>query len=57
MPEWDKAIIVKMFKIKKEDNTKCIIIIATDVYNMDINYLDIYLVIQWDFSMSFDSMI
>lgn len=46
MSDWDKEFMAKAFKISKAKNTKCIILVATDAYKMDINNLDIRLVIQ-----------
>lgn len=57
MSDWDKTIIASAFKIVNEENTKCIILVATDAYGMGIDNPDIRLVIQWDLPLSFDSMI
>lgn len=57
MSDWDKAIIAKAFKVNGEKNTKCTILVATDAYGMGIDNPDIKLVIHWDLSLSFDSMI
>ena len=39
------------------ENTKRIILAAIDAYEMGIDNLDIWLVIQWDLSLSFNSII
>lgn len=57
MSDWDKAIIAKAFKTPDSDNTECIILVATDAYDISIDNPDIKLVIQWDLPMSFDAMI
>lgn len=36
---------------------ECTILVATDAYSMGIDNPDIKLVIQWDFSTTFDAMI
>lgn len=57
MSDWDKAIIAKAFQVNDKDNIKYMIFVATDIYGMGINNLDIKLVIYWDFFLGFDSMI
>lgn len=57
MLDWNKDIIAKVFKVNKEENTKYIILVATDAYGMGIVNSDIWLVIQWDLLISFDLMI
>lgn len=57
MSELDKAIVAEAFQIDGDINTNGIILIATDAYGMEINNSDIRLIIQWDISLSFDSMI
>ncbi len=49
--------MAKAFKISRAENTKCIILVATDTYGMGIDNPDIRLVIQWDLLISFKSMI
>lgn len=46
MSEWDKNLIAKAFRITWNEITEYIIIVATDVYGMDINNLDVRFVIQ-----------
>lgn len=57
MSDWDKELIAKAFKTPGNENTECIILVATDAYGMGIDNPDIRLVIQWDLPLSFDSMI
>lgn len=57
MSDWDKELTAKAFKISGAENTKCIILVATNAYGMGIDNPDIRLVIQWDLLISFDSMI
>lgn len=57
MSEWDKNLIAKACSIAKDENTECTIIIATNVYDIGINNLDIRLVIQWDIPIICDLMI
>lgn len=44
--DWDKLLITAVFKINREDNTKCTIFVATNTYDIGINNLDIKIVIQ-----------
>ena len=46
-----------MFRIPGNENNKCTIHVVTNSYRMGIDNLDIKLVVQWDFSLLFDSMI
>lgn len=46
MSDWDKELIAKAFKISDNKNTECMIFIATNVYRIGIDNLDIKLVIQ-----------
>ena len=57
MSDWDKAIIAKAFQVNNKENIKYMIFVATEIYSMGINNLDIKLVIYWDLFLSFDSMI
>ena len=57
MLDWDKEFIAKAFKTPGNENTECIILVATDAYRMGIDNPDIRLVIQWDLPLSFNSMI
>ncbi len=57
MSDWDKELIAKAFKINGSENTEYIILVATDAYGIDIDNPDIRLIIQWDFLISFNSMI
>lgn len=57
MFDWDKTIIASAFKIVNKENTKYIILVATDAYSIGIDNPDIRLVIQWDLPLSFDSMV
>ena len=43
--DFDKAIIVEVFKMVKKDNFECVIFVASDVYGIRINNPDIKLVI------------
>lgn len=45
MLQLDKFLIVAIFKINEEKNNEYIIFVATNVYGMDINNLDIRFVI------------
>lgn len=55
--DWEKALTAAAFATIAEDNKECVIIVATDAYEMGIDNPDVKLVIQWDIPMSFDSMI
>lgn len=57
MSDWDQNLTVAAFCIPEDENLECIILVITDVYNMDIDNLDVKLVIQWDLILFFDSMI
>lgn len=57
MSDWNKDLIAKAFFGSGDDNLTYIIFVATDAYGMGINNLDIKLVIQWDFPITFDAMI
>lgn len=57
MSEWDKKLNADAFAVPAEENTECIILVATDAYGMGINNPDVILVIQWNIPISFDSMI
>lgn len=57
MSEWDKKLNADVFAVLAEDNIECIILVVTDAYGMGINNLDVWLVIQWDILICFDSMI
>lgn len=46
-----------MFCIPGNENNKCTIFVANDAYKTGIDNPDVKLVVQWDFSLSFDSMI
>lgn len=46
MSEWDKFFIAKAFKVSREKNSKYIILVAIDAYNMGIDNPDIQLVIK-----------
>ena len=46
MSQWDKSLIISLFKISDEENNKYIILIATNAYDMGIDKSDITLVIQ-----------
>lgn len=46
MSDLDKAIIAKAFKVDRNINNDCIILVATDAYGMEIDNPDIKLVIQ-----------
>lgn len=45
MSDWDKKLIAKAFKTPGNENTECIILVATDAYGMGIDNPDIRLVI------------
>lgn len=49
--------MVKAFIILDDQNQKCIIIIATDMYDMSINNSDIRLIIQWNLPITVDAII
>lgn len=57
MSEWDKNLTAKAFDKLAKNNNECVILVATDAYGMGINNSDVKLVIQWDLSLLFDSMI
>lgn len=57
MSEWDKNFTAKAFLTPGDSNFECTILVATDVYGLGIDNLDIKLVIQWDISITFDAMI
>lgn len=44
--DWDKELIAKAFNIPGNENTECMILVATDAYGMGIDNPDIQLVIQ-----------
>lgn len=44
--DWNKKLNADAFAITPEDNTECIIFVATDVYDMGINNPDVRLIIQ-----------
>lgn len=45
MPKLDQKLIAKAFMISGDENLKCIILVATNAYRMDIDNPDIILVI------------
>ena len=45
MLDWDKELIAKTFKTSSNKNTECIILVATDAYEIGIDNPDIWLVI------------
>lgn len=45
MSKWDKELTAKAFKISGAENTKYIILIATDAYGIGINNPEVQLVI------------
>lgn len=45
MPKQYKSLIAKTFQVSRDKNTKCIIIVATNAYDIEIENLDIKLVI------------
>ena len=55
--DWDKALIANVFMTPGDSNLECTILIATDVYGIEIDNLDIKLIIQWDIPITFDAMI
>lgn len=57
MSAWDKDLIANLFLQPGDKNMKCTILVATDAYGIGINNLNIKLVMQWDFSITFDAMI
>lgn len=57
LSEWDKDLIENAFLMLADKNMDCVILVATDAYGMSINNLDIKLVIQWDFPITFNVMI
>lgn len=46
MSEWDKYLIAKAFCVPRDQNLKCVILVAIDEYRMGIDNLDIKFVIQ-----------
>lgn len=57
MSEWDKSLNANAFAVPADQNTEYTILVATDAYGMGINNPNVKLVIQWDITLSFDSMI
>ena len=55
--ECDKNLTAEAFRVPGEENTECVILVATDAYGMGIDNPDIKLVVQWDFPILFDLMI
>lgn len=55
--DWDKVLTTNTFGIWEDKNNKCIIIIAINIHNMDINNHNVQLVIKWDILLIFNSMI
>lgn len=55
--EYDKKPTTKVFHIPSNENNECTILVTTSIYEISIDNPDIKLVIQWDFSLLFDSMI
>lgn len=45
MFDWDKSRIAAAFKVSRDKNIECTILMATNTYGMDINNLDIKIVI------------
>lgn len=45
MSDWDKSLISTTFKVNREENTKCTILGATNVYDKSINNIDIRVII------------
>ena len=57
MLDWNKKLIAKAYNNFKNQNTKYIILVTTNTYKIEIDNLDIWLVIQYNLPLSFDSMI
>ena len=57
MSDYDKAMTADEFCVPGNQNNKCTIVVATHAYGMGIDNPDVALVIQWNFSCSFDTMI
>lgn len=57
MFDWDKLRIAAVFKISMDKNTKCIILVSTNTYDMDINNPDIEVIIQLNLLISIDIII
>lgn len=57
MSECDKNLTAEAFHIPGDENNECTILVATDAYGMGIDNPNVKLVVQWDFPLSFDSMI
>lgn len=45
MSDWDKSLNAVAFKVKGQDNTECIILVAIDAFDISIDNLDIKLII------------
>lgn len=57
MFEQNKNLTLEVFGKSAGKNNKCIILIATNAYDISINNLDVKLVIQQDISLLFDFII
>lgn len=53
----DKSLNIVVFKVKGEENTECIIFMATNIYSIGMDNFDIKLDIQCNCLISFDKMI
>ncbi|MCJ1470687.1 hypothetical protein MMC07_009334 [Pseudocyphellaria aurata] len=57
MSDYNKEMTANKFRVPDDENTDCTILVATDAYGMGINNPGVALVVQWDLSLSFDTMI
>ena len=57
MSKYNKSLTAKAFWILRNKNQEYVILIATNIYGIGIDYPDIKFVIQWDILVSFDAMI
>lgn len=57
MLEWNKSLIAAAFKINREKNNNCVILVAINTYSIGIDNPDIRLVIQQNLFIGFNAII